>query len=211
MPMARLSASAMPPPADTPMAMPSGMLWAMMAITNSQIRAAITGWRSVPTSASGEAPETLRSTRNRHRAPNITPKLIRPPAPQGLKPMDWAAPNPGMIRENAVAASITPAPKPSNVSANATGMLRMTSTGTAPSAVPSAHNAPPSRARSMRGSRSSQARPRATSSAAPASISKLPSARRNRRTLLTDITSERIPVRLTSGLRGNGVAPAPNQ
>ncbi|MNP64148.1 hypothetical protein D3C76_1596240 [compost metagenome] len=43
MPMARLSASAMPPPADTPMAMPSGMLWAMMAITNNQMRAAITG------------------------------------------------------------------------------------------------------------------------------------------------------------------------
>ncbi|MNH46115.1 hypothetical protein D3C79_1087690 [compost metagenome] len=63
------------------------MLWAMMAMTNSQIRAAITGWLSVPTKASGEAPETLRSTRNRHKAPNIKPKLIRPPAPQGLKPI----------------------------------------------------------------------------------------------------------------------------
>ncbi|MOA29822.1 hypothetical protein D3C78_1508600 [compost metagenome] len=165
----------------------------------------------MPTSASGEAPDTLRSTRNRHSAPNSKPKLIRPPAPQGLKPMDWAASNPGIIRENAVAASITPAPKPSSVSASATGMLRMTSTGTAPNAVPSAHNAPPSRARNIRGSRSSQARPRATSSAVPASNSKVPSARRNRRTLLTDITSARIPVLLTSGLRGNGVPLPPSQ
>ncbi|MNE52558.1 hypothetical protein D3C80_1472330 [compost metagenome] len=209
--MARLSASAMPPPADTPMAMPSGMLWAMMAMTNSQMRAAITGWLSVPTSASGEAPDTFRSTRNRQSAPNNKPKLIRPPAPQGLKPMDWAAPRPGMIRENAVAASITPAPKPSSVSASATGMLRMTSTGTAPNAVPSAHNAPPSRARNIRGSRSSQARPRATNSAVPASKSKVPSARRNRRTLLTDITSERIPVRLTSGLQRSDVPLPPSQ
>ncbi|MNE48525.1 hypothetical protein D3C80_1429930 [compost metagenome] len=187
------------------------MLWAMMAITNSQIRAAITGWLSVPTKASGEAPETLRSTRNRHKAPNIRPKLISPPAPQGLKPMPWAASSPGMIRENAVAASITPAPKPSSVSAKATGMLRMTNTGTAPRAVPNAHSAPPSRARSIRGSRPSQAMPCASSNAVPTSNSKVPIARRNRRTLLTDNTCERIPDRLTSRLRDNDVLLPPSR
>ncbi|MNP34867.1 hypothetical protein D3C76_1281740 [compost metagenome] len=159
MPMARLSASGMPPPAETPMAIPSGMLWAMMAMTNTQIRAAITGCWAVPTSASGEAPETFRSTRYRQKAPNNKPKLTNPPAPHLPRPMAWAASSPGMISEKAVAASITPAPKPSRVSASATGMLRITSTGTAPRAVPRAHSAPPSSARNMRGSRSSQAIP----------------------------------------------------
>ncbi|MNP30447.1 hypothetical protein D3C76_1235190 [compost metagenome] len=98
-----------------------------------------------------------------------------------------------MIKEKAIAANITPAPKPSNVSANATGMLRITSTGTAPSAVPNAHRAPPSSARIMRGSRSSQAIPCATSKALPTSSNRVPRARRNRRTPLTDITSVRIP------------------
>ena len=83
---------------------------------------------------------------------------------------------PGTISEKAVAASITPAPKPNKVSLTATGIFRITSTGTAPSAVPNAHNAPPCSARSSLGSRSSQTSPLATSKAVPANNKSVPKA-----------------------------------
>ncbi|MNL45946.1 hypothetical protein D3C87_1686260 [compost metagenome] len=156
--------------------MPSGMLWAMIANTNSQIRGGITGCSAVPTSNSGEAPETLRSTRNNPKAPSMMPKHIRPLAAHGVMPRFSAAAIPGTISENAVAASITPAPKPSKESLSAWGMCRITNTGTAPSAVPRAQIAPPCNARDSFGSRSSHSSPCATSKLMPASSSSDPTA-----------------------------------
>ncbi|MCY1432351.1 hypothetical protein D9M71_483440 [compost metagenome] len=176
MPMARLSASGMPPPAETPTAMPSGMLWAMMANTNSQMRGAMTGRSRVPTRLSGLTPETFRSTRNNPNAPSIMPKLISPLDAQGDSPSPSAAEMPGTISENAVAASITPAPKPSKVSLSICGIRRITNTGTAPSAVPKAQIAPPCSARSNFGSRSSHASPWATKRLIPASSNSDPNA-----------------------------------
>ena len=166
----------MPPPADTPTAMPSGMLCATIAITNNQMRGAMTGSPGRLTKTSGPAPETLRSTRNRQNAPSRIPTLISPLADQGDKPRLCAAAMPGTISEKAVAASITPAPKPNKVSLTATGIFRITSTGTAPSAVPNAHNAPPCSARSSLGSRSSQTSPLATNRAVPANSKSVPKA-----------------------------------
>ena len=83
---------------------------------------------------------------------------------------------PGTISENAVAASITPAPKPSNVSLSAKGMRRITNTGTAPSAVPSAQMAPPCNARDSLGSRFSHSSPWAASKVMPASSNSDPTA-----------------------------------
>lgn len=83
---------------------------------------------------------------------------------------------PGTINENAVAASITPAPNPSKVSLSACGMRRITSTGTAPSAVPKAQMAPPCKARNSRGSRFSQCKPWATSKLIPANSNSEPAA-----------------------------------
>ncbi|MNG06015.1 hypothetical protein D3C84_892340 [compost metagenome] len=183
--MARLSASGIPPPAETPTAMPSGMLWAMMANTNSQIRGGITGCSTVPTSISGDAPDTLRSTRNSPNAPSMMPKLIRPLAAQGVSPRFSAAVIPGTISENAVAASITPAPKPSSVSLTVWGMRRITNTGTAPKAVPRAQIAPPCSARISFGSRSSQTSPWAPNKVMPASSNSDPNAQRNIRPLPT--------------------------
>ncbi|MNN77350.1 hypothetical protein D3C81_1938050 [compost metagenome] len=104
------------------------------------------------------------------------PRHIRPLAAHGLMPRFSAAAMPGMISENAVAASMTPAPKPSSESLSAWGMRRITSTGTAPSAVPRAQIAPPCNARDSRGSRSSQASPCATSKLMPASSNSDPNA-----------------------------------
>ncbi len=104
------------------------------------------------------------------------PKLMRPLAAQGVGPNCSAAAMPGTISENAVAASITPAPKPSSESLTAWGMRRMTSTGTAPSAVPKAQSPPPSSARSSLGSRSSHARPLATNNVIPANSNNDPKA-----------------------------------
>ncbi|MNL21813.1 hypothetical protein D3C87_1431210 [compost metagenome] len=140
----------------------------MMANTNSQIRGGITGCSTVPTSISGDAPDTLRSTRYSPNAPSMMPKLIRPLAAQGVSPRFSAAAIPGTISENAVAASITPAPKPSSVSLTAWGICRITNTGTAPNAVPSAQIAPPCNARNSFGSRSSHASPWATNNVMPA-------------------------------------------
>ncbi|MNS44260.1 hypothetical protein D3C72_766990 [compost metagenome] len=83
---------------------------------------------------------------------------------------------PGTISENAVAASITPAPKPSNVSLSVCGIRRITSTGTAPSAVPRAQIAPPCNARNSLGSRFSHSSPWATSKVMPANSNSDPTA-----------------------------------
>lgn len=106
----------------------------------------------------------------------MMPKLIRPLDAQGDSPSFSAAAIPGTINEKAVAASITPAPNPNRVSLSASGILRMTNTGTAPSAVPRAQTAPPCNARNKRGSRSSQDKPWATSNAVPANSNSEPNA-----------------------------------
>ncbi|MNP64467.1 hypothetical protein D3C76_1599660 [compost metagenome] len=106
----------------------------------------------------------------------MMPKQITPLAAHGVIPRFSAAAMPGTISENAVAASITPAPKPSSVSLSVWGIRRITSTGTAPSAVPRAQIAPPCNARDSRGSRSSHANPCATSKLMPASSSSDPNA-----------------------------------
>src|SRR5471032_638257 len=190
MPIARLSAPGKPPPAATPMAMPSGMLWAMIAITNSQIRGAITGCSDLPLRL--EPLDTLWSTTNKPMAPSRMPKLITAPAPQGVNPMALAASSPGTISENAVAASMMPAPNPSSPSDTATGIPLITSTGTAPSAVPRAAIEPPSNARINLGSRFNQAMPCMTSSAVPNNSRSEPNARRINRPLLIASISERI-------------------
>ena len=69
-------------PANTRIGLLAAMT--MMANTNSQIRGGITGLSGVPTSISGLAPETLRSTRYSPNAPSMIPKLINPLAPQGV-------------------------------------------------------------------------------------------------------------------------------
>ncbi|MNE36250.1 hypothetical protein D3C80_1300540 [compost metagenome] len=148
----------------------------MIANTNSQIRGGTTGCSRVPTSICGVAPDTLRSTTNSPNAPSMMPRQIRPLDAQGVSPRLSAAAIPGTISENAVAASMTPAPKPSKVSLSATGIRRMTSTGTAPKAVPSAQIAPPCSARINFGSRLSHARPWATSKVEPANNKSAPTA-----------------------------------
>ncbi|MNV32217.1 hypothetical protein D3C71_1235480 [compost metagenome] len=87
---------------------------------------------------------------NRMAAPTVSP------APQG--PMPWlsAAAMPGATSENALAASMTPAPKPNMLSWTFCGMVRANRMGKVPSAVAAAATRPPSKASATCGARTSR-------------------------------------------------------
>jgi hypothetical protein len=80
----------------------------------------------------------------------ITPPAAQLPPPN--TPTCLAACSPGMISEKALAASITPAPKPNSVSCSRSGSRCENSTGSVPSAVASAATEPPTKALHTSGS-----------------------------------------------------------
>ena len=135
MPMASGRPPSIPPePKPTPTARPSGKLWIVIAMMNSQTRR--------KDAASGPSRPVLKCSCGSLSFINATapmPKRIETQTmAAGIAPFSnigSAASNAGMIREKNEAESMTPAAKPSDRSRVARDGMRPNSTGIAPTAV----------------------------------------------------------------------------